>query len=64
MSLLKKNKTKKGQINELFLKPKPEFDTSNNKEYKVKAIKNSVIYAKKAKKHLPSLNYLVSWKDY
>ena len=37
-------------MNELFLKPKPEFDANNNKKYEVKVIKNRIIYAKKAKK--------------
>ena len=37
-------------MHELFSKPKPEFDIGNNKKYKVKAIKNSAIYAKKVKK--------------
>ena len=41
-------------MNELFPKPKLEFDIGNNKKYKVEAIKDSAIYAKKAKKHLPS----------
>ena len=42
----------------------PKFDAGNNKKYKVKVIKNSVVYAKKAKGHLLGLYYLVSWKSY
>ena len=48
--MLIQNITKKRQINELFLEPKPEFDIGNNKKYKVKAIKDSVVYIKKTKK--------------
>ena len=51
-------------MNELFLEPEPEFDVSNNKEYKVEAIKDSAFYAKEIKGHLPGLYYLVSWKGY
>ena len=51
-------------MNELFPKPEPEFDASDNKEYKVEAIIDSAIYAKEAKRYLPSLYYLVSWKSY
>lgn len=46
-------------MNKLFLELKPKFDISNNKEYKIEIIRDSVIYAKKIKKHLPSLYYLV-----
>ena len=51
-------------MNKLFLEPEPEFDTGNNKEYKVEAIINSAIYTKEAEKHLLGLYYLVSWKGY
>ena len=64
MSILEQDTTRKGRINELFPEPEPEFDTGNNKEYEVEAIKDSAIYAKEAKGHLPSLYYLVSWKSY
>ena len=47
-------------MNKLFLEPKPEFDASNNKEYEVEAIINSVVYAKKAERYLSGLYYLVS----
>ena len=60
MSLLNYDTTGKGQINELFPEPEPEFDGGNNKKYKIKIIKNSAIYIKKAEGHLPSLYYLVS----
>ena len=51
-------------INELFPEPELKFDTSNNKKYKVEAIKDSAVHAKKAEGHLPGLYYLIFWKDY
>ena len=49
-------------MNKLFLEPKLEFNTGNNKEYKIEIIRNYAIYAKKAEKYLLSLYYLVFWK--
>ena len=46
-------------MNKLFLEPEPEFDADDNKEYKVKAIKASAIYAKKLEGHLLGLYYLI-----
>ena len=60
MSLLKQNTTRKGRMNELFPEPEPEFDAGDNKKYKVEAIEDSAVYAKKAERHLPGLYYLVS----
>ena len=48
VSLLEQNTTRKGRINELFSEPETEFDAGDNKEYKVEAIKDSAVYAKKA----------------
>ena len=59
MSLLEQDTPRKGQINELFLEPEPEFDTGGNKEYKIEAIIDSVVYTKKTEGRLPSLYYLV-----
>ena len=64
MSLLEQDTTRKRRMNELFPEPEPEFDVSNNKEYEVEAIIDSVVYAKEAKEHLLGLYYLVSWKNY
>ena len=64
MLLLEQDTTKKEQINELFSKSKPEFDADNNKEYKVEAIINNAVYAKKAEEHLLNFYYFVSWKGY
>ena len=60
LSLLEQDTTKKGRMNEPFLKPEPEFNVDNNKKYEVEAIIDSAVYAKKAKKHFPDLYYLVS----
>ena len=62
--LLKQDITRKGQMNELFPEPEPEFDIGNNKEYEVEIIKNSAVYAKESKRHLPGLYYLVFCKSY
>ena len=47
-------------MNKLFLEPMPEFDADDNKEYRVEAIIDSTVYAKKTEGHLPGLYYLVS----
>lgn len=42
-----------------------ELDNGNSKEYKVKAIWDSAVYANKlAESYLLGLYYLVSWKCY
>ena len=46
-------------MNELFSELKPEFNASNNKEYKVEIIKDSAIYPKEAEEYLPGLYYLI-----
>ena len=51
-------------MNELFPEPEPEFDAGDNKEYEVKAIINSAVYAKEAERHLLGLYYLLSWEGY
>ena len=43
----------------------PEFELDNkNKEYKVEAIQDTTVYAKKVDGHLPGLYYLIAWKSY
>ena len=59
MSLLEQNNTRKEWE---FLVP--EFESSNDKEYKMEAIRNSAVYAKEANGHLLGLYYLVIWKGY
>lgn len=39
-------------MNELFPEQELKFDIVDNKNYKIKVIKDSIVYAKKAKKHL------------
>ena len=38
----------------------PKFELGDNKEYKMKAIQDSAVYAKEANRHLPGLYYLVA----
>ena len=42
----------------------PEFEVSDNKEYKMEVIRNSIVYAKKVDGYLSELYYLVAWKGY
>ena len=62
MSLLEQDNIRKGRINEFTEVPK--FESSDNKEYEVEAIRDSAVYTKKANGHLLGLYYLVAWKDY
>ena len=64
MSLLEQDTTRKRRMDELFRESEPEFNTGNNKEYKVEVIIDSAVYAKKADENLPGLYYLVFWKSY
>lgn len=58
MLLFEQNNIKKEQINK-FLQV-PEFEVSNNKEYEIKIIQNSAVYAKEISGHLLRLYYLVA----
>ena len=63
MILLEQDITKKEwvdkQVKEL------ELEAGNSKEYKIKAIRDSTIYASKSELGpLPGLYYLVAWKGY
>ena len=63
VSLLKQNNTRKRQAdkNIIWL----EFESSNNKEYKVEAIQESAVYVREAESgKLLGLYYLVLWKGY
>ena len=53
VSLLEQDPTKKERMNENVTELK--FDASNNEEYKVEVIWNSIVYAKKLEGHLPGL---------
>lgn len=47
------------------MEPKLKLDVGENMEYKVKAIKNNIIYANKvAAGQLPILHYLISLREY
>lgn len=41
-----------------------DFDTGNNKEYKVKTIWDNAVYISKVKGYLRGFYYLVAWKSY
>ena len=58
MRLLEQNTTKKERVYKKITEL--EFETGNSQEYKVEAIRNSVVYANKAESHLPGLYYLVA----
>ena len=62
MSLLERDATRKGRVDENVT----EFEAgSDEEEYKVKRIRDSTVYAKEsATGHLLDLYYLVSWKGY
>ncbi len=63
MSLLEQEITRKGRVDETTSRLEFESD-GNGKEYKVKAIRDSAVYARESEGHLPGLYYLVSWKGY
>ena len=42
----------------------PEFESGNDKEYKMEAIRDIAVYTKQADRHLPELYNLVVWKSY
>ena len=62
MSLLEQNTTKKERVD----KKVPELDAGNqdSKEYEVKTIRHSAMYAREQKSDLPELYYLVAWNGY
>ena len=60
VSLLERDTTKRGWVNDMQL----EFKADNNKEYEIDGIWDSVVYAKESAGQLPGLYYLVLWKGY
>ena len=62
MLLLELDNTKKEWVDKKVTKL--DFEANNSEEYKVEAIRDSAIYAKESKGHLPKLYYLVAWKGY
>lgn len=63
MLLLEQDNIRKEQVDKTTSRLKFEND-GNGKEYKVKAICSSIVYAKESKSYLPDLYYLVSWKGH
>ena len=59
VSLLEQDITKKGREFSV-----PKFKPGDNKEYEIKAIQDSTVYAKKTDRHLLGLYYMVVWKHY
>ncbi len=64
VSLLEKDTTTKKRVNEILPEPDKEFETENNKEYKVEAIIKPVVYSKETNDQMPGLYYLILWKCY
>ena len=62
MLLLEQENTRKRWMNEFA--DLLEFETGDNKEYEVKAIRDNIVYAKEANKYLLKLYYLVTRKGY
>ena len=63
MSLLKQNNTKKKRVGKWVIEL--ELKADDSKEYKVKVIQDSVVYASESVlDQLPGLYYLVAWKKY
>ena len=68
VSLLEQNITRRGQVNNKAL-PEPkkdiEFEAGNDKEYKIKAIINNIVYGQQINNNqMPGFYYLVLWKGY
>ncbi len=64
VSLLEQDTTRKGRVNETTSRLEFESD-GDGKEYKIKTIRNSKVYAKELDSgQLLGLYYLVSWKGY
>lgn len=64
MPLLKQNISNKKQVNKL-VKFELEFNSEEDKKYKLKVIQDSAIYTIQAvENQIPGLYYLVFWKNY
>ena len=60
VSLLEQGTTRKERVKKV-----PKLKNGNDsKEYKIKVIWNSMVYARESEGHLPRLYYLVEWKGY
>ena len=50
-----------GRINKFVIL---KFEFGNDKKYRVEAIQDNAVYAKKIDGHLLGLYYLIAWKSY
>ena len=65
VSLLEQDTTRKGWVKEEVRQMEFDAGDDNGREYKVKVIRHSAVYARKKESgDLPGLQYLVSWKGY
>ena len=65
VSLLEQDTTRKGRVDEKVRQMEFDNGDDDSGEYKVKAIRNSAVYARESESnHLPGLYYLVLWKGY
>ena len=63
--MLEQDNTRKGRVDEKTAEQLKFEAGSNNKEYKVKDIRDSAVYARESEiDHLLGFYYLVSWKSY
>ena len=63
VSLLEQDTTRKERMDKRV--KELELEAGDSKEYKVKAIRNSAVYASESESgQLPDLYYLVAWKGY
>ena len=63
-SLLKQDTIGKKQVDKNNIR-KLDINNNESSKYKIKAVWNSAVYAKKSESdYLPGLYYLVSWKSY
>ena len=65
MSLLEQDTTRKRRMDEKTVEQLEFKAGSDNEEYKVEGIRDSVVYARESEEgYLPGLYYLISWKGY
>ncbi len=62
MSLLKYDIIKKVRVDKITTQQ--EFESSNDKDYKIKRIWNSTVYTRKSENHLVGFYYYILWKRY
>ena len=62
MSLLEQDTTRKELVDKKVTEL--DFEAGDSEKYKVEALRDSAVYVKELKSHLPGLYYLVAWKCY